>query len=110
MAFWRSERLDFSTVWRCGQVYCESDPMSSASPTPVAAPSLEQNHPKSGLRLVMAALLSALLPGTGHLLMKRWSKGVFILLVYAAVFAACFWTPLLRTLPGAVLTPLTLAK
>jgi signal peptidase I len=82
--------------------------MSSASPTPVAAPSLEQNGPKPGLRLVGAALLSALLPGTGHLLMKRWSKGMFILLVYAAMFAACFWMPVLRTLPGAALTTLML--
>src|SRR5215472_4624240 len=81
MAFWRSERLDFSTVWPSCRVHCASDPMSAASPTPVAAPILELNHRKSGLRLVVAALLSALLPGTGHLLMKRWSKGVFILLL-----------------------------
>jgi signal peptidase I len=40
--------------------------------------------------------------------MKRWSKGVFILLAYAAVIAACFWMPLPRTFPGAVLMTLPL--
>jgi len=39
---------------------------------------------------ILAALLSAALPGVGHFLQKRWRKGFFLLLMFAALFSI-YW-------------------
>ena len=56
----------------------------SIAPAPV--PAMEGNRGK----ILLAAFLSPILPGLGHLLSKRYGKGCFLLAIFCSL-VGCFW-------------------
>jgi signal peptidase I len=82
--------------------------MSATNPVSAADPSLAQANAKAGPQFFVAALLSALLPGLGQLLVRRWRNGLLMMLAYAALFTVCFWLRLPQTFFGVVVSMLAL--
>jgi signal peptidase I len=83
--------------------------MPEPLPAPAAVgldsvPAIAPEVRPSNTRLFCGALLSATLPGTGHFLLSRWRKGIFLLLVFALWFLGYWWLRLPQTVYGVLVT------
>jgi signal peptidase I len=83
------------------------EPLPSSSSTGIDATFAHETRP-SQPRFFLAALLSAMLPGAGHFLVRRWRKGVFLLVTVGVWFVTYCWLRLPRTVYGAILPILAL--
>jgi signal peptidase I len=82
-------------------------PWLSSTAVDSAAPA--EDGRVSPRRLLLAALLSTLLPGAGHFLVRRYGKALLLLLILGVWFVAYCWLRLPQTAYGAILPILALA-
>jgi TM2 domain-containing membrane protein YozV len=79
--------------------------MSEPAPIslPLGEPSLSHESSFGTKRRVLAAALSAIVPGAGQILLGQRSKGVLLLLTFAAILIGFWPLRLLRFYAGLVL-------
>jgi signal peptidase I len=82
-----------------------TDPTSQPASTAMQAVPAQERYAS---RFFLAALLSALVPGTGHFLAKRRLKGLLLLAVFVVWSGAYCWLRLPRTIYGMLLPVLVL--
>lgn len=63
-------------------------------PTPSSLP--------SNKRVILAAVLSGVLPGAGHFFLRRWRKAILLLAAFTVLFLLYWWLRLPQTIYGAV--------
>jgi signal peptidase I, bacterial type len=64
--------------------------LTSTSPASTTEPIHSPGSNKSGRRLLVAAFVSAVLPGAGHFLINRRRAGIVILILFCALFSICW--------------------